>query len=182
MSEEMENPSNIDSHPKGQCYKHNQERRQEQNSRITFSSKLVSMFDASITSCSREHANCSASNAQSDVTAVTRRIPLAIPSSDRRANNLASRVLAIWVPASSQSKSRYKFTQLSLKINTWENQGDMNLHKAQWSIATILLCLDMPKDLPPFYRLILFLQDQDISEATKIFSLVNDNERARCNV
>lgn len=61
----------------------------------TFSSKLPSDLDDSVISASREEANSNALNAHSVVTAVTLLIPLAIPSSDRRANALASRVFDI---------------------------------------------------------------------------------------
>lgn len=70
----------------------------DMNSVKTFSSKLPSASDAASTSCSSENANSIALKALSVVTAVILRIPLAIPSSDRRANALASRVFDIWVP------------------------------------------------------------------------------------
>lgn len=64
----------------------------------TFSSELPSSLDASSTSCSSDLANLIASKAQFVVTAVTLRIPFAIPSSDKRAKALASLVFDIWVP------------------------------------------------------------------------------------
>ena len=64
----------------------------------TCSSKHPSVFDASFTSCSSDNASSKALKAQSVVTAVILRIPLAIPSSDKRANALASRVFDMWVP------------------------------------------------------------------------------------
>lgn len=65
---------------------------------LTSSSKLSSVWNASFTFCSSEDAKSVASKARYVVTAVTLRIPLAIPSSDIRANALASLVLEICVP------------------------------------------------------------------------------------
>lgn len=64
----------------------------------TFSSEFPSSLDASSTSFSSEEANSLASEAKSVVTAVILLIPLAMPSSDKRAKALASLVFDIWVP------------------------------------------------------------------------------------
>lgn len=61
----------------------------------TCSRRIPSVLDASFTSCSSEEASSKALKADSVVTAVTLRIPLAIPSSDKRANALASLVFGI---------------------------------------------------------------------------------------
>lgn len=75
------------------------ERERKTDRRQTFSSKLPSILKAASTSCSSDWACSIALKAESVVTAVILRIPLAIPSSDRRANAFASRVFDIWVPA-----------------------------------------------------------------------------------
>ncbi|KAL0906872.1 hypothetical protein M5K25_025401 [Dendrobium thyrsiflorum] len=61
----------------------------------TFSCKVPSNMDVDAISKSREVANSNALKAYSDVTAVTLRTPLAIPSSERSANAFASRKVFI---------------------------------------------------------------------------------------
>lgn len=74
----------------------------------TFSSNLSSALEASVTSCSSESANLIASKAALVVTAVILRIPLAVPSSDKRAKASASHVFVIWVPTCAEDKGQYK--------------------------------------------------------------------------
>ena len=118
----------------------------------TFSNEIPSVLDASSTSCSSERANSIALKATSVVTAVILRIPLAIPSSDKRANALASRVFDIWVPE--------YVHKINIDTKWWKGsrrnidlQEIFNLHKVLQKLITIFHFLDQPRDPPLFDQL-----------------------------